>query len=588
MMQERKLDVEKNKQLFKKKLSVVVFAHNEAERIYEMVSATVTVLSEAQIDFEILIVNDGSTDSTPSEIERLTRDFSNVSALTVEENIGKATALMRGFWKTKGDIVCFIDPDPHLDPSHILTLLKILNKTGSDVVIGSRRHPQSRLDYRLRRRIFSTIYNFLTRIFFNLPLKETQAGIKIFKKEVLEQTFPRILCMRYAMDLELLAVASRLGYKIEEAPIDTAIQGKLDQMKWADVRNIAIDTLAVFYRMYISRYYDSQMKPPAFKEPYVSIVIPTKSFDKYTYECVEKCSRLDYSNFDIWVLPDSGLDFPPELSRIENLRVIPSGEIGPSAKRNVAVRQTEADIVAFIDSDAWPDAMWLRNAVRYFESDEIAAVCGPAVTPSSDTMLQRAGGLVYTSPLVSGDTTYRYIPHAMREVDDYPSCNLLTKRSELNTSCAFPEEFWPGEDTVLCLKLTKEKGKKIIYVPNVTVYHHRRPLFIPHLKQVFSYALHRGYFVKRFPETSRRLKYFVPSIFVAWLILGLLAGVFFKPLLYAYLAVLAFYLLLCALSSVKSLEPIVNLLVFPGIILSNLTYGTGFLIGLFKRRLADS
>ncbi len=588
-MQERKLSVEQMSPSRENKLSVVIPAHNEAKTIYEMVSTTVTVLSEAGIDYEILVVNDGSTDSTSSEIEKLTRNFNKVFTLTLEENIGKGNALMRGFWKTRGDVVCFIDADLDLHPSQIITLLTILNKTGSDVVIGSKRHPESRLDYPLHRKILSTAYYFLTRIFFSLPVRDTQTGIKIFKKEVLEQTFPRILCKQYAMDLELLAVANRLGFRIEEAPITLTFQGKFGRIKWADIRNIIIDTLAVFYRMYILRYYDSQLKPPASREPAVSIVIPTRSLDRYTHECVIKCSRLDYSNFDIWLIPDNDTDLPPELSRIENLRVVPSGKTGPSAKRNIAVRQTKADIVAFIDSDAWPDAMWLKNAVGYFDSDEIAAVCGPAVTPPDDTMLQRAGGLVYTSSLVSANTTYRYVPRVMREVDDCPSCNILTRRSEIDANCAFPEEFWPGEDTVFCLRLTKEKGKKILYVPNVTIYHHRRPLFIPHLKQVFSYALHRGFFVKRFPETSRKLKYFIPSVFVAWLVFGLLAGIFLlKPLLYVYLAVVGFYLLLCIFSSVKSLEPIVNLLILPGIILTNLTYGIGFLIGLFKRRLADS
>ncbi len=572
----------------RKDLSVIIPTHNEANVIFQMVSETARVLEASFADYEIVVVNDGSTDSTADEIERAASNFKNVLVLNIPENIGKGNALMRGFWESSGDVVCFIDADLDLHPSHITSFLSLMKENNADCVIGSKRHPLSKLDYPFHRKIFSSIYYMFTRVLFNLPVKDTQTGIKLFKRELLEKTFPRILCKQYAMDLELLAVAHRLGFSILEAPINLTFQGKFGRIKWSDIRNIIIDTLAVFYRTYFLKYYDSPMLPPSKHEPSASIIIPTKSIDRYALECLSKCSHLDYSNFDIWLVPDENTQLNTKIEHIQNLHIEPSGKVGPSAKRNIAVRKSNSEILGFIDSDAWPDALWLKNAASYFKDRKVAAVCGPALTPPEDSIRQRAGGLVYTSSLVSANTTFRYAPRAMREVDDYPSCNLLVRRSELDSQCAFPEEFWPGEDTVLCLKLTKEKGKKILYVPNVTVFHHRRPLFIPHLRQVFSYARHRGFFVKKFPETSRKLKYFVPSIFVIWLVIGLALSFVFKPLLYAFLGVLGFYLLMCAFSSVKSLEPLVNLYIFPGIILTNITYGIGFILGLLSRRMSDS
>jgi GT2 family glycosyltransferase len=248
---------------------------------------------------------------------------------------------------------------------------------------------------------------------------------------------------------------------------------------------------------------------------------------------------------------------------------------------------SEAEIIAFIDSDAWPEQDWLKNAVRYFDDENVAAVCGPAVTPASDNWRQVVSGFIYSSSLVSGSTTYRYSYHALREVDDYPSVNLLVRRSDFITAGRFPEEYWPGEDTVLCLKLTKELGKRIIYVPNVIVNHHRRPIYRAHLRQVYSYGRHRGFFVRKFPETSRRLQYFVPSLFVIALCAGFGLS-FINPIfLFAYLAFIGVYLTSVLLSSIKSLNIIDDLLVFPGIIATNVTYGLGFMRGLFSRRLRN-
>jgi cellulose synthase/poly-beta-1,6-N-acetylglucosamine synthase-like glycosyltransferase len=417
---------------------------------------------------------------------------------------------------------------------------------------------------------------------FRLPVKDTQTGIKLFHREVLGRTFPRLVCKRYTLDLELLAVAHRIGYSVAEAPISLTFQREFGRIKLADVRNIIVDTLAIFYRLYILRYYDSPLKPVVETEPKVSIVIPARALDPMTIDCISKCDELNYTNYDIKLVTDNVAEV-----RLEHPAgiVIRSGPVGPAVKRNMGTNDSDAEIIAFIDSDAWPEQDWLKNAVPYFEDENVAAVCGPAVTPFNDNKRQLVSGLIYSSSLVSGGTTYRYTFHALREVDDYPSCNLIVRRSDLVKVGGFPEEYWPGEDTVLCLKLTKDLGKKIIYVPNVIVNHHRRPVYLPHLRQVFSYSLHRGFFVRKFPETSRRFQYFVPSIFVLALLAGLVLS-FINPIaFYTYLSFLGIYLLFTLLSSIKSLDVSDNLLVFPGIIATNITYGLGFVRGLFSRRL---
>ena len=104
----------------------------------------------------------------------------------------------------------------------------------------------------------SAVYFFLVKLLFGLPLKDTQTGIKLFKAEVLKNTFHKVLIKRYAFDLELLVLAHHKGYKIAEAPVVVDYKGKFGHIKFKTIFNMVWDTLAVFYRLHIIRYYDKQ------------------------------------------------------------------------------------------------------------------------------------------------------------------------------------------------------------------------------------------------------------------------------------------------------------------------------------------
>lgn len=565
-------------------VSILIPAYNEASSILEMVRETVRAMDELALDYEIIVIDDGSSDETPESIARATRDFTHVRSVRLPENTGKGNALKRGFQASGKELVCFLDADLDIHPFQVRSLLDEMTRTGADVVIGSKRHPLSKVEYPRIRQFYSTIYYYLILVLFHLPIKDSQTGIKLFKREVLERAFPRIVSMQYVMDLELLLVANYLGYKIATAPVRISYQREYGRINWMDIRNVVVDTMSIFYRFYILGYYGSPLKPVSPNEPKVSIVIPTMTIDPMVEESVRKCNELNYSNFDIKIVTDC-----PEVLALhqEGSRIIASGPIGPAEKRNIGAADSDAEIIALIDGDAYPDYDWLKNAIAYFEDDEVVAVGGPAVTPPGDNRRQLASGMVYSASLVSGATRYRYRPHAFKKVDDYPTCNLLVRKSDFDAVGGFDEEYYPGEDTVLCLKLTRELGKQILYVPNVLVYHHRRALFMPHMKQIHSYAVHRGFFVKKFPETSMRIQYFVPSIFTIAFVAAFIGSFFSNWILLPFLSVMSLYLLLAMISSVKSLEILTNILVFPGIIATHFTYGIGFLRGLFSRRMKE-
>jgi GT2 family glycosyltransferase len=320
----------------------------------------------------------------------------------------------------------------------------------------------------------------------------------------------------------------------------------------------------------------------------VSVIIPVKEINDYIRESLPYIEKLDYdkSAIEVIVLPDFEGVIEGKFSF--DLKIIATTHIYPGEKRDIGIRHSTGEIIAFIDDDVFPCSQWLKKAVEIFESDNnIAAVGGPAATPDNDSFLQKASGSIYASFLGGGGYRFRYMAEPARYVDDFPSCNLIIKKEVLDRIGGFNTEFWPGEDTVICLKITRDLKMKIKYDPEVFVYHHRRKFPAGHFNQVKSYALHRGYFVKRFPETSLRLSYFIPTFFMLYMLS------FLYPLLFAGQALLLWsvpLMIYCALlvAEAFTLKDIRSaFVVLPGIFLHHMCYGIYFIRGLLSATLKE-
>ncbi|MFQ5442039.1 MAG: glycosyltransferase [Thermodesulfobacteriota bacterium] len=315
----------------------------------------------------------------------------------------------------------------------------------------------------------------------------------------------------------------------------------------------------------------------------VSIIIPVKEINDYIRESIPEILNMDYENYEIIIFPDvaSKESFP-------RTTVIPTGDIGPAEKRDLALKYAKGEILAFLDDDAYPERGWLNKATKHFDDAEVGGVGGPAVTPENDSILQKASGAVFATWLASGGNEYRYIPGSPREVDDYPTVNLLVRKDVFSAVGGFDSNYWPGEDTKLCLDITKNLAKKIIYDPEAVVYHHRRALFGPHLRQISRYAFHRGYFAKVLPETSFRFSYFVPSLFLIGIVGGIGLSAINGTVAKAFLAAMSLYLLILLGSAfsttIKEKKLLVGVLTIPGIFLTHLLYGFNFLRGLSTAR----
>ena len=571
------------------RLSVVMPVYNLSATIEGNLVATAELFDSHSILAELVPVDDGSADGTADAIRRAAaRQYSHVVVKPVfcERNGGKGAALKAGFAASTGEYVMLLDGDLDIHPKQTPWFFEQVAKNGADIVVGSKRHRRSVVQYPWHRRVVSWVYFTLVRMFIGLPLTDTQTGMKLFRRQVLGDALARMLVKTYAFDLELLAIAHERGARIAEAPVVIRFGNKFGALSPTTVKTMALDSLAVFYRLRLLRYYSKvEIPPPLARDPMVSIVIACPGDSWMLRECLAAIAAQTYRNFEVIVLPDGRTVFGQTTTTI-----IPTGKVRPAEKRNIGINAAKGDLVAFIDDDAYPDAHWLEYAVKYFGDESIGAVGGPGVTPPGDGFLARAGGRVYDSMLVSGNYRYRYKAGGVRrDVDDYPSCNLIVRTSILKAIGGYRTDFWPGEDTLLCKDII-DSGKRIVYDPWVVVFHHRRALFGPHLRQLGRYAFHRGYFVKRYPSNSLHLSYFVPSAFVAYLLLWLpvscisVHGAFAECAQMLFLAVpLSLYAALVVATSFAA-NPLMWAMTAAGIVASHVCYGVRFVQGLFARR----
>lgn len=251
-----------------------------------------------------------------------------------------------------------------------------------------------------------------------------------------------------------------------------------------------------------------------------SIIIPFQRTNNYLAQTLDEMERQTERSFEVLLLPDEATPNEDFGSRSYPIRVIPTGPVSPAIKRDEGADEASGDYLAFIDDDAYPEPEWLEMILNAYTSDDIAAVVGPQLTPDEDGFSQKVSGAVFLSSL-NGSAVYRYwqARHSF-DVDDWPSVNLCVKKSDFFAVGKFNSAYWPGEDTILCLELVHTLKKRIVYTPSAVVRHHRRAGLKKHLRQIGGYALHRGYFARRFPENSRNISYFLPSAFVLFACLG--------------------------------------------------------------------
>ena len=234
-------------------LTIVMPCYNEGTRIYRNIIELATQVEKFCDNFRIIVVNDGSTDDTEQEIQRAKLADSRVGVISYPENRGKGFAVRRGMLSAKSEYVAFIDADLELPP-HLLEGFMKEARDGADIVIGSKMHPDSQVEYPFMRKVMSTGYYWFLKVLFGLKLKDTQTGIKLFRTASVQPILKVMRTSRFSFDIELLAIATKKGLVIKEMPVVVNFsRNKSDRSKisLASIFEMVRDSLRI--RMYVSK-----------------------------------------------------------------------------------------------------------------------------------------------------------------------------------------------------------------------------------------------------------------------------------------------------------------------------------------------
>lgn len=241
------------------RVSIVMPAFNEAEHIYKNLMIASSDFDKFLSDYEIILVDDGSGDGTKLEAQRAADSNERIKVVSYDNNAGKGNAIKVGVKESSGKYIVLLDSDLDLSAAQVEGFLQKLISEKADVVIGSKLHKKSIVEYPLSRKIVSLCYYIFLLILFRLNVKDTQTGLKVYKSDVIKPIMEIIKTDGYAYDIELLAVSSRFKCKITEMPVILKFQRAqgFGRIKFKDIINVFKDTMAIFYRLRILKYYDS-------------------------------------------------------------------------------------------------------------------------------------------------------------------------------------------------------------------------------------------------------------------------------------------------------------------------------------------
>jgi glycosyltransferase involved in cell wall biosynthesis/O-antigen/teichoic acid export membrane protein len=242
-------------------LTVVVPYYNPGKLLVPTVRRILDALERSGATYEVVAVCDGSTDGSDRELDEALGWRPELSNVVVARNQGKGAALRLGLARGRGRYLGFIDADGDLDPLLLESFQTMVKLYEPDIILGSKRHPLSEVEYPWLRRLYSWGYQQVVRAGFRLDVRDTQTGLKLVRRDVLAAVLPRMVEKRFAFDLELFVVARRLGFKrFLEAPVRLRHQFT-STVSSRSVRAMLVDTLAIWYRLRVLHHYDTDLAP---------------------------------------------------------------------------------------------------------------------------------------------------------------------------------------------------------------------------------------------------------------------------------------------------------------------------------------
>lgn len=200
------------------KVSIIIPVFKAEKFIKKNLEEIKKIISSIFINYEIIAVIDGEIDNSKIEAEKV----EDIQVLSYEHNKGKGFALYHGFKHSVGKLIAFVDCDLDLNPSQLKNFLPYL--ATADFVVGSKRHPFSKLQYPFIRKVLSIGFLVFSYLILGVRLRDTQSGLKLVKREVLQIIMPLLRVKRFAFDLELCFLAQKHGFRTVEAPLYLTFQ----------------------------------------------------------------------------------------------------------------------------------------------------------------------------------------------------------------------------------------------------------------------------------------------------------------------------------------------------------------------------
>jgi len=318
--------------------------------------------------------------------------------------------------------------------------------------------------------------------------------------------------------------------------------------------------------------------------PFVSIVIPTRRGSDILKRCLDSLFKQDYSAdaFEIILVSKEKLD----IQKRERISTISGVDFVDA--RNEGVKNAKGQLIAFVDDDCIMPEDWMSKAVPYFADPKVAVVGGPALPFQRDEFSYQVGKYLLGSAFTSGFASTRYkLQKNVQEVHEYGliAANNVIRKDVFESVSGFDAEQVLSEENDLYFRITQQ-GYKLLYVPEIYVWHRAKPIVLPLLKKVFFYATGRGVLMVRKPKTFRLL-YLIPTSFALGSIFLPLASLFFGGA-FIVLTFLVFllYLVLNLLNSLFIFlryreDPLVIPLVFFLTPVLHYTYGIGVVYGAY-------
>ncbi len=226
-------------------LSVIIPAYNEEARIEKTLRSVDEYLSRQQYPYQIIVINDGSSDRTSELVKGLIPFIKNLSLIDNKQNRGKGAVVNQGMLEAKGKIRLFMDADNSTSIDQVERMFPEF-EAGYEVVIGSRRVPGAviAVHQNFIRENLGKLFNLIVRFLAGLPYKDTQAGFKAFSARAAKEIFSRQTIMGFSFDVELLIIAKILGFKIKEVPI-TWINDPQTKVKFKSMIKMLFDIIKI-------------------------------------------------------------------------------------------------------------------------------------------------------------------------------------------------------------------------------------------------------------------------------------------------------------------------------------------------------